>query len=75
MEVPTVTKEKSLNTKAMITYRRPTTITKYKHLALNKTKKTNYGSPWPCKHPAICCCRGKNNISIVPTVSPNQAKI
>ena len=40
-------KEKNLNLKAMITYKRPTTIgqklTNYKDLALNKTRKQTKG--------------------------------
>jgi len=47
-------KEKSLNTKAMITYKRRTTmglqLTLYKNLALNKEKKTNPRLFGPYKH-------------------------
>jgi len=45
-------KEKKLNPRAMITYKRPTTIgqklTNYKDLALNKTQKQTKGGLRPC---------------------------
>jgi len=65
--------EKKLNPKAMIAYKRPTTIgqklTNYKDLALNKTRKQSKGVSRPCEHCALCGCYGKNNKSIVPNVS------
>jgi len=67
------TKRKKLNPKAMITYKRPTTIgqklTNYKDLALNKTRKQTKGGSRPCEHCALCGCYGKNNKSMVPNVS------
>jgi len=67
------TKRKKLNPKAMITYKRPTTIgqklTNYKDLALNNTRKQNNGGSRPCEHCALCGCYGKNNKSMVPNVS------
>jgi len=66
-------KEKKLIPKAMITYKRPTTIgqklTNYKDLALNKTRKQTKGGSRPCEHCALCGCYGKNNKSMVPNVS------
>ena len=66
-------KEKKLNPKAMITYKRPTTIGQklknYKDLALNKTRKQTKGGSRPCEHCALCGCYGKNNKSMVPNVS------
>ena len=66
-------KEKKLNPKAMITYKRPTTIEQklknYKDLALNKTRKQTKGGSRPCEHCALCGCYGKNNKSMVPNVS------
>ena len=66
-------KEKKLNPKAMITYKRPTTIgqklTNCKDLALNKTRKQTNGGSRPCEHCALCGCYGKNNKSMVPNVS------
>jgi len=66
-------KEKKLNLKAMITYKRPTTIgqklTNYKDLALNKTRKQTKGDSKPCEHCARCGCCGNNNKSMVPNVS------
>jgi len=66
-------KEKKLSPKAMITYKRPTTIgqklTNYKDLALNKTRKQTKGGSRPCEHCALCGCYGKNNKSMVPNVS------
>jgi len=66
-------KEKKLNPKAMITFKRPTTIgqklTNYKDLALNKTQKQTKGGSRPCEHCALCGCYGKNNKSMVPNVS------
>ena len=51
-------KEKKLNPKAMITYKRPTTIgqklTNYKNLALKKTRKQANGGSRPCEHCALC---------------------
>ena len=65
-------KEKKLNPKAMITYKRPTTIgqklTNYKDLALNKTRKQTKGGSRPCELCALCGCYGKNNKSMVPNV-------
>jgi len=65
-------KEKKLNPKAMITYKRPTTIgqklTNYKDLALNKTRKQAIGGSRLCEHCALCGCYGKNNKSMVPNV-------
>jgi len=62
-------KEKNLNPKAMITYKRPTTIgqqvTNYKELALNKTRKQTKVGSRPCEHCALCGCYGKNNKSMV----------
>ena len=56
-------KEKKLNPKAMITYKRPTTIgqklTNYKDLVLNKTRKQTKGDSRPCEHCALCGCYGK----------------
>jgi len=50
-------KEKKLNPKAMITYKRPTTIgqklTNYKDFALNKTRKQTKGASRPCEHCAL----------------------
>ena len=66
-------KEKKLNPKAMISYKRPTTIgqklTNYEDLALNKTRKQTKGGSRPCEHCALCRCYGKNNKSMVPNVS------
>ena len=62
-------KEKKLNPKAMITYKRPITIgqklTNYKDLALNKTRKQSNGGSRPCEHCALCGCYGKNNKSLL----------
>ena len=59
--------------KAMITYKRPTTIgqklTNYKDLAFNKTRKQTKGGSRPCEHCALCGCYGKNKKSMVPNVS------
>ena len=56
-------KEKKLNLKAMITYKRPTTIgqklTNYKDLALNKTRKQTKGGSRPCEHCVVCGCHEK----------------
>ena len=56
-------KEKNLNPKVMITYKRPTTIgqklTNYKDLALNKTRKQTKGGSRPCENCALCGCYGK----------------
>ena len=38
-------------------------------LALNKTRKQTKGGSRPCEHCALCGCYGKNNKSMVPTVS------
>ena len=66
-------KEKKLIPKAMITYKRPTTIgqklTNYKDLALNKTRRQTKGGSRPCEHCALCDCYGKNNKSMVPNIS------
>jgi len=66
-------KEKKLNPKAMITHKRPTaigqTLTNYKDLALNKTRKQTKGRSRPCEYCALCGCYGKNNKSMVPNVS------
>ena len=66
-------KEKKVNPKAMLTYKRPTTIgqklTNYKDLALNKTRKQTKGGSRPCEHCALCGCYGKNNKSMVRNVS------
>jgi len=75
----TLTKrEKNLNPKAMITYKRPTTIgqllTNYKHLALSKTREHVKGMSGPCGHCALCGNRGKHNKSMVPCVSQIMVK-
>ena len=66
-------KEKKSNPKAMITYKRSTTIwqklTNYKDLGLNKTRKQTEGGWKPCEHCALSDCYGKNNKSMVPNVS------
>ena len=66
-------KEIKLNPKAMITFKRSTTIgqklTNYKDLALNKTRKQTKGGSRPCEHCALCGFYGKNNKSMVPNVS------
>ena len=66
-------KEKKLNPKAKITYKRPTRIgqkpTNYKDLALHKTRKQTKGGSRPCEHCALCGCYGKNNKSMVPNAS------
>ena len=66
-----IQKEKKLNPKAMITYKRPTTtgqkLTSYKDLALSKTRKPTKGGSRQCEHCALCGCYGKNNKSMVPT--------
>ena len=65
-----ISRKKKLNPKAMITYKRPTTIgqklTNYKELALNKTRKQTKGGSRPCEHCALCGWYGKNNKSMVP---------
>ena len=75
----TLTKrEKNLNPKAMITYKRPTTIgqllTHYKHLALSKTREHVKGMSGPCGHSALCGNHGKYNKSMVPSVSQIMGK-
>jgi len=75
----TLTKrEKNLNPKAMITYKRPTTIgqllTSYKHLDLSKTREHVKGMPGPCGHCALCGNHGKHNKSTVPCVSQIMGK-
>jgi len=75
----TLTKrEKKLNPKAMITYKRPTTIgqllTNYKHLALSKTREHVKGMSGPCGHCALCANHGKHNKSMVPCVSQIMGK-
>jgi len=75
----TLTKrEKNLNPKAMITYKRPTTIgqllTNYKHLALNKTGEHVKGMSSSCGHCALCGNHGKHNKSMVPCVSQIMCK-
>ena len=62
-------KEKTLKPKAMITYKRPTKVTNYKDLALNKTRKQTEDGSRPCEYCALCGCYGKNNKSMVPNVS------
>jgi len=59
----TPTHKEKLNPKAIITYKRPTTIGQklmnYEDLALNKTRKqTKHGSR-PCEHCALVVARGK----------------
>ena len=75
----TLTKrEKNLNPKAMITYKRPTTIgqllTNYKHLALSKTREHVKGMSGPCGRCSLCGNHGKNNKSIVSCVSKIMGK-
>ena len=57
----------------MITYKGPTTIgqtlTNYKDLALNKTRKQTQGGSRPCERCALCGYHGKNNKSMVANVS------
>ena len=71
-------REKNLNTKAMITYKRPTTIgqllTSYKYLALSKTREHVKGMSGPCGHCALCGNYGKHNKSMVPCVSQTVGK-
>jgi len=74
----TLTKrEKNLNPKAMITYKRPTTIgqllTNYKHLALSNTREHVKGMSGPCGHCALCGNPGKHK-SMVPYVSQIMGK-
>ena len=66
-------KEKKLNPKAMITYKRSTTIGQklinYKDLASHKTRKQTKGGSRPCEHYALCGCYGKYDKTMVPNVS------
>ena len=75
----TLTKrEKNLNPKAMITYKRPTTIgqllTNYKHLALSKTREHVKRMSGPCGHCALCGNHGKHNKSMLPCVSQTMSR-
>ena len=66
-------KEKKLSPKAVITYKRPTTmgqkVTNYKDLGVNKTRKQTKGGSTPCEHCALYGCYGKDNKFMVPNVS------
>jgi len=44
------------------------------HLALSKTKKQTDGASRLCKHCTLCGCCGKNNKSMLPTVSQIMTK-
>jgi len=75
----TLTKrEKNLNPKAMITYKRPTTIgqlfTTYKHLDLSKTRKHVKGMSGPCGHCALGGNQGEHNKSMLLSVSQIMGK-
>ena len=52
------TKERSINNKAVITYRRPPTLgqclTKYKSIAHNPNSPSTNGSSGPCNHCSLC---------------------
>jgi len=66
-------REKNLNPKAMITYKRPTVIgqllTNYKRLALSKMREHVKVMSGPCGHCALCGNHGKHNESMMPCVS------
>ena len=59
----TLTQKEKKKPKAIITYKKPTTIgqklTNYKDLALNKTRKQTEGDSRPCEHCALCGCYEK----------------
>jgi len=71
-------REKKLYPKAMMTYKRPTTIgqllTNYKHLALSKTREHAKALSGPCGHCALCGDYGKHNKSMVPCVLQIMSK-
>ena len=70
-------KEKSLNTKAVITNKRPAAIGQklknYKHFA--KTENQTERVSGRCKHCALCACHGKHNKPMVSCVSQIMTKI
>jgi len=70
---PHMREKKSLNTKAMITYKRPATVgqklTNYKHLALSKSKVRQDQQPL-----CTCGCHEKHNKSMVPFSSQIMKK-
>jgi len=72
----TLTNTEKFNPKAMMTYKRPTTIrkllTNHKHLALSKTREHVKGMSGPCGHCALCGNHGKHNKSMVPCVPQGQ---
>jgi len=56
------------------TYHSWSKLTTYKHVALNKVKQETGRSSRPCKHYAHCGCHGKDNKSMIPTLSHIEAK-
>ena len=72
-------KEKTLNNKAMITYKRPTTVgqrlTNYRSLAHSEASiQQQRGHSGPCGHCALCGKFGKHNANMVPKVTALHSK-
>jgi len=56
------------------TYHSWSKLTTFKHVALNKVKQETGRSSRPCKHYAHCGCHGKDNKSMISTLSHIEAK-